>query len=521
MLKELLKELGLGESGAGNLLKGFGLRKEVSGLQCAAGMRASGTEYLESFSPINGQLLAKIQLASVEDYEQVVQTQLELFKKWRTVPAPVRGQLIYKINLALRENRDALGKLITWEMGKIVAEGVGEVQEAIDIADLAVGLSRQLYGQTMHSERPAHRMYEQWHPLGVIGVISAFNFPMAVWAWNSMLATVCGNVVLWKPSELTPLSALAINGLCNEVARQAGFDGLFSLVIGDRSLGEKMALDTRIPLISATGSCRMGKSVAEAVAGRFGRCLLELGGNNAIIVTDKADLDLVVRSTLFGSVGTAGQRCTTTRRVIIDRKLESEFTTRMLAAYKQVKIGNPLDDGILMGPLINRVAVNNYLSALEAIKAQGGKILCGGEVCSGMPSDTYVTPVLVQAKKTMPIIREETFAPILYIIGVDNLSEALEVHNDVPQGLSSAIFTSDLVEAETFLSSAGSDCGIANVNLGTSGAEIGGAFGGEKETGGGREAGSDCWKQYMRRQTSTINFSGQLPLAQGIKFEVS
>jgi aldehyde dehydrogenase (NAD+) len=448
-----------------------------------------------------------------------VRDAVEIFKEWRKVPAPERGQLVREVGEALRDSKAALGALISAEVGKIRSEGEGEVQEAIDIADFAVGLSRQLYGKTMHSERRNHRMYEQWHPLGVVGVITAFNFPAAVWAWNAMVAAVCGDVMVWKPSELAPLTAVALNSLCREVARRRGFEGIFSLVVGDGpELGKKMALDARIPCVSATGSCRMGRFVAQAVAGRFGRSILELGGNNAVTVLPDADLDLVVRGVLFGAVGTAGQRCTTIRRALVHKEILDDFLRRLTAAYRQVRIGNPLEQGVLMGPLINQRAVDAYTSAVARVVGEGGEVVYGGRTVAGSPSALYVEPTIVRAKRGMPLLQEETFAPILYVVPIESVAEAIEINNEVPQGLSSAIFTRDVKAAERFLSSSGSDCGIANVNIGTSGAEIGGAFGGEKETGGGREAGSDSWQQYMRRQTSTINFGDDMPLAQGVVF---
>lgn len=481
----------------------------------------SSAKTFSSYSPIDSRELGQLVLATNSDYEQLIEAQQETFQRWRQIPAPQRGMIVREVADAIRAKREQLGELISWEMGKIKAEGIGEVQEVIDIADFAVGLSRQLYGKSMHSERPAHRMYEQWHPLGIVGVITAFNFPMAVWGWNAMLGAVCGDVILWKPSEHTPLCAIALNSICSEVAARHGFPALFGLIIGDGpEFGQKIAADERIPLVSATGSCRMGRSVAEVVGRRLGRSLLELGGNNAIIVLKDANLDLVIRSTVFGAVGTAGQRCTSTRRVLIEKEIVGEFTDRMLKAYRQVKIGNPLEDGTLMGPLINKQAVQAYQNAITKIKEQGGEILCGAELVPGMPSDLYVRPTLVKAQADLPILQEEVFAPILYIIPVENVDQAIAVQNAVPQGLSSAIFTNNVQSAEKFLSVVGSDCGIANVNLGTSGAEIGGAFGGEKETGGGREAGSDSWKQYMRRQTNTINWGKDLPLAQGISFDL-
>jgi aldehyde dehydrogenase (NAD+) len=437
------------------------------------------------------------------------------------VPAPERGQVVRAIGNALREHKGALGALVTAEVGKITAEGEGEIQEAIDIADFAVGLSRQLYGKTMHSERPLHRMYEQWHPLGVVGCITAFNFPAAVWAWNAMIAAVCGDVVVWKPSELAPLTAVAMHTICDRIATEAGFPGLFSLVMSAGSeLGERLAADRRVPLVSATGSCRMGRAVGEAVARRLGRTILELGGNNAVIVLEDADLDMAVRSTVFGAVGTAGQRCTTTRRILVEASVAERFTERLCAAYRQVTIGDPRQSGTLMGPLINARAVEAYTAAVRAAVAEGGTVVCGGKLVAGLPSPLYVEPTIIKARADMPIVREETFAPILYVVPIADVAEGVAMNNGVPQGLSSAIFTRDLRRAEAFLAATGSDCGIANVNIGTSGAEIGGAFGGEKDTGGGRESGSDSWKQYMRRQTNTINFGTTLPLAQGIKFDV-
>lgn len=479
---------------------------------------SSGTQ-ISTSSPINGAELAKIATSTDEDYERVIAAASDCFKQWRTYPAPKRGDVVREIGDALRDNKQALGELVTIEMGKILPEGLGEVQEAIDIADFAVGLSRQLYGNTMHSERAQHRMYEQWHPLGNVGVITAFNFPVAVWAWNAMIAAVCGDTVVWKPSEVTPLCAIAVTKIVGEVAKHHGFPALFTLLTGDGpAIGQRMAADRRFPLISATGSCRMGRSVGETVAKRLGRSLLELGGNNAVIVLDDADLELVVRAVLFGAVGTAGQRCTTTRRLIVHNTVLDKVTKRLVEAYKQVPIGNPLESSTLMGPLVNEQAVKAYQQAVARVAAEGGEILYGGRLVEGAASSLYVMPTLVKANAGMDLLKEETFAPILYIVGVDSIEEAIAVQNGVDQGLSSAIFTSDLRKAERFLSHAGSDCGIANVNIGTSGAEIGGAFGGEKDTGGGREAGSDSWKAYMRRQTNTVNWGSDLPLAQGIKF---
>jgi len=439
------------------------------------------------------------------------------FERWRMVPAPKRGEIAREIGDALRQSKDELGELVTLEMGKILAEGKGEVQEMIDIADFGVGLSRQLYGLSMHSERPGHRMYEQWHPLGVVGVISAFNFPVAVWSWNALLAMVCGDTVVWKPSLKTPLTAIAVQHICNRVLAKYGWEGVLNLVIGrDDVVGTRLVNDPRVPLISATGSTRMGRIVAKAVAERLGRSLLELGGNNGLIVMDDADPELVVRAVVFGAVGTAGQRCTSLRRLFLHKNIAAKTMERLIGAYKQIPIGDPMDPKTLMGPLIDTDAVDHMMRGLERIREQGGEVLYGGDRLNGC----FVRPALVKANHRMPILKEEIFAPILYLIEFEKLDDAIAWHNDVPQGLSSAIFTDRLAAAENFLSVRGSDCGIANVNIGTSGAEIGGAFGGEKDTGGGRESGSDAWKAYMRRQTVTVNWSGELPLAQGIKFEV-
>ena len=471
---------------------------------------------LESINPATGDVLAKVQLAGENDYETVVTRANDAFRDWRMLPAPRRGEIVREIANELRAAKDDLGMLVSLEMGKILAEGRGEVQEMIDIADFAVGLSRQLYGLTMHSERPGHRMYEQWHPLGIVGVISAFNFPVAVWAWNAMIAAVCGDCVLWRPSSDTPLAAIAVQKICNRVLDRHGLKGIFSLVIGKSNpIAERLIHDRRIPLISFTGSTQVGRHVAEVVAGRLGRTILELGGNNGIIAMDDCNADLLLRAVLFGAVGTAGQRCTTTRRLFLQRGIASKMTAALVNAYRQVKIGNPVEEGTLMGPLVNHRAVDDMMDGIRRIREQGGEILTGG----GHVTGCFVEPTLVRARPDMPILREEIFAPILYLVEFDHLDEAIHWHNDVPQGLSSAMFTNSLIAAETFLSHRGSDCGIANVNIGTSGAEIGGAFGGEKETGGGRESGSDAWKAYMRRQTNTINWSTQLPLAQGIHFE--
>jgi aldehyde dehydrogenase (NAD+) len=472
---------------------------------------------IASLNPADGHELARVRLASSEDYESTVAHSLELFERWRMFPAPKRGQIVREIGDELRRFKDDLGTLVTLETGKILAEGKGEVQEMIDIADFAVGLSRQIHGLTMPSERPEHRMYEQWQPLGVVGVISAFNFPVAVWSWNALLAAVCGDCLIWKPSLKTPLTAIAVQNICERVLARHGWSGVFQLIIGDdATIGKRLIEDRRIPLISATGSTRMGRIVAETVARRLGRTLLELGGNNGVIVMNDANLDLTLRAVLFGAVGTAGQRCTSIRRLFLQRGIAEDLTRRLQSAYSRIRIGDPLDATTLMGPLIDQQAVATMRAALERIRKEGGEIICGGEELGGC----YVRPALVKARADMPIVQEEVFAPILYLIEFDTLGQAVQWHNAVPQGLSSAMFTTKLISAETFLSARGSDCGIANINIGTSGAEIGGAFGGEKDTGGGRESGSDAWKAYMRRQTVTINWSQELPLAQGIEFDV-
>ncbi len=477
---------------------------------------------IESYSPVDGQLIGKVTTTSKEEYNQVVEKAQEAFKVWRTIPAPKRGEIIRQYGNELRRYKDALGRLVSYEMGKSLQEGWGEVQEMIDICDFAVGLSRQLYGLTMHSERPNHRMYEQWHPLGIVGIISAFNFPVAVWSWNSMLALVCGDVCIWKPSEKTPLCAVACQNIFHKVLKENNLpEGISCIVTGDYKVGEMMTQDKRVPLVSATGSIRMGKIVAAAVASRLGRSILELGGNNAIIVSSSADLKLVLTGAVFGAVGTAGQRCTSTRRLIIHDSIYDEVKAKLANAYPQLRIGNPLDQNNHVGPLIDKGAVSNYLNALEEIKKQGGSFVVEGGVLEGegYESGCYVQPCIAEVKNEWLIVQEETFAPILYLIKYSDIEEAISYQNGVPQGLSSAIMTNNLRESELFLSSQGSDCGIANVNIGTSGAEIGGAFGGEKETGGGRESGSDSWKAYMRRQTNTINYSTEIPLAQGIKFD--
>jgi aldehyde dehydrogenase (NAD+) len=477
---------------------------------------------LEKRTPIDGSVIGRVAQAAPADYERAVAAAEKAFAAWRDLPAPKRGEVIRRYGEALRALKTPLGRLVSLEAGKILAEGEGEVQEMIDICDYAVGLSRQLYGLTIASERPGHHMRETWHPLGVVGIISAFNFPVAVWCWNSAIAAVCGDTTIWKPSEKTPLTAIACIRIAEKVCRECGVDpAIFALVIGDGpAVGELMTKDRRIPLVSATGSTRMGRRVGEVVAKRFGRTILELGGNNAIIVAPSADLKMAKRGILFGAVGTAGQRCTTTRRIIVHESIKEELVKSLVDAYKQVPIGNPLEAGTLMGPLIDEASLQGMMNAIAEAKKQGGRIRHGGGrvTVKGLAGGCYVTPCIIEAKNDWPIVQHETFAPILYVITYRTLDEAIALQNGVPQGLSSAIFTTDLREAELFLSARGSDCGIANVNIGTSGAEIGGAFGGEKETGGGRESGSDSWKAYMRRQTVTVNYSNALPLAQGIKF---
>lgn len=501
-------------------LKALGLAATNPGV--FDGEWSGGGSSLPSHSPNDGVLLGTVRTATPAEYERALKRAAAAFEQWKTVPAPRRGEVIRQLGNALRAAKQDLGLLVTLEAGKIIAEGQGEVQEMIDICDFATGLSRQLYGLTIASERPQHRMMEQWLPLGPVGVITAFNFPVAVWAWNVALAVVCGNSTVWKPSSLTPLAAVATVKIAERVCRANGVDpALFTLIIGDgATVGQRLLEDKRLPLISATGSSKLGVRVAETVGRRFGKTILELGGNNAIIVAPSADLDLATRAILFGAVGTAGQRCTSTRRIIVHEAIREDLVRRLIAAYEQVRIGPPTDPATLCGPLINSDAVREMQAALKRIRAEGGKIIYGGEPLRGpkYPGGCYVRPCLVAARSDMKVVREETFAPILYVLGYREFEEAIACHNDVPQGLSSAIFTKDLREAEWFLSARGSDCGIANVNLGTSGAEIGGAFGGEKETGGGRESGSDAWKTYMRRQTATINYGTELPLAQGIQF---
>ncbi len=509
-----------------SVLKDLGIKKINSGASSGAskGWIKTGGEKLVSYSPINGEPLSTVTQATKMDYEAIMVKAARAFLNFRMMPAPRRGEIVREIADALRRKKDALGTLISLETGKIKAEGLGEVQEMIDIADFSVGLSRQLYGLTMHSERPFHRMYEQWHSLGIVGVITAFNFPAAVWSWNALIAAVCGDTVLFKPSSKTPLTAIAIQNIIAPVVDQYDIDGVFNLVIGDRKeVGEPMLTDKRIPLVSATGSTGMGRKVATSVAARFGRSLLELGGNNAIIITETANFDMALRATLFGAVGTAGQRCTSTRRIIVHSSVKKKFIRQLMDAYKQIRINDPLKEDTLMGPLIDNEAVMTMMKSVETAIRQGGNLLYGGTplTVEGLEKGCFVIPAIVEAKNHFPIVQEETFAPILYIIEYEDFDEALKLQNDVPQGLSSSIFTSSIQHQEKFLSQMGSDCGIANVNMGTSGAEIGGAFGGEKETGGGRESGSDAWKIYMRRQTATINFGDDLPLSQGILFNIS
>ena len=474
---------------------------------------------LPSVNPSTGEPIARVAQCDEAAYDRVVQAAVDAFPAWRMLPAPKRGEIVRELGLELRAKKEPLGRLVSLEMGKILSEGLGEVQEMIDMCDFAVGLSRQLYGPTMMSERPRHRMYEQWHPLGVVGIISAFNFPVAVWSWNAALAAVCGDTMVWKPSSSTPLTAIAVQHICNRVMARHGLEGVFTLAIGPGSVvGERLINDPRVPLVSFTGSTAMGRHVAEATARRFGRSILELGGNNAIVVEPDADLDLALRAVLFAAVGTAGQRCTSLRRLFLHSSIADDFVAKLVKAYGSIRIGDPLAEDTLMGPLVTNAAVDDYLKALDTVRSQGGEIVSGG---SRLDRPGYwVEPTIVRLPEQIPIACEETFAPILYVLTYDELDNAIADHNAVPQGLSSAIFTSDLYSAERFLSHEGSDCGIANVNIGTSGAEIGGAFGGEKETGGGREAGSDSWKVYMRRQTCTINWSRDLPLAQGVAFDV-
>jgi len=508
------------------VLKRLGIRELNPGATTGQDWLDTKGDETPSVSPIDGEVIARVTGATVDDYEKVIGAAKEAFIRWRSVPAPKRGEVVRQIGLTLRQAKEDLGFLVTLEMGKIYQEGMGEVQEMIDICDFAVGQSRQLYGYTMQSERPQHRMYDQYHPLGILGLITSFNFPVAVWAWNAMIAAVAGDVVVWKPSSKTPLTAIATMRIIQDVLKKNRVpEGVFNLVVARSSvLGDNFAADSRIPLFSVTGSTAVGKRISGIVGKRLGRSIMELGGNNAVIVSQHADLDLAIPAIVFGSVGTAGQRCTTTRRVIVNDEVFEEVKARLVTAYKQVsgRIGNPLDEQMLVGPLVDNIAVGLFTGAMERVRQEGGKIIFGGDVLDGegYESGNYVVPALAGVKNHFNIVQQETFAPLLYLVGYRTIDQAIALNNDVPQGLSSAIFTRDLKEAEQFLSGAGSDCGIANVNIGTSGAEIGGAFGGEKETGGGRESGSDAWKAYMRRQTNTINYGSELPLAQGIKFDL-
>lgn len=507
MDKTFLKKLGLKEKNAGT----------STGLN-----NSDSDEYIISHSPVDGELIGKVSSTSKSEYEYVIETAQKAFQEWRQMPSPQRGEIVRQYGDALRENKDALGRLVSYEMGKSLQEGFGEVQEMIDICDFAVGLSRQLYGLTMHSERPSHRMYEQWHPLGIVGIISAFNFPVAVWSWNSMIALVCGNVTVWKPSEKTPLCGVACQNILQKVLKDNNVpEGVSCLINGDVEVGKWITSDKRVPLVSATGSSRMGRAVGQEVAARLGKVLLELGGNNAIIITPSADMNIVLTGAVFGAVGTAGQRCTSTRRLIVHESIYNKVRDNLVKAYGQLRIGNPLDEKNHVGPLIDKEAAKMYNDAIEKVKKQGGKFIVEGEVLQGenYGSGCYVRPCIAEVTPDIAMVKHETFAPILYLMKYSDLDEAIALQNDVPQGLSSAIMTLNLREAERFLSAEGSDCGIANVNIGTSGAEIGGAFGGEKDTGGGRESGSDSWKAYMRRQTNTINYSDHVPLAQGIQFD--
>ena len=506
-----------------DFLKELHLAPKNQGTCTGSNWFQSKAEDIPSYSPVDGKLIAAVAATDKDGYEKVLQTAQAAFTHWRMLPAPRRGEIVRQIGEALRQKKEALGKLVSYEMGKSLQEGLGEVQEMIDICDFAVGLSRQLHGLTMHSERPGHRMYEQWHPLGITGVISAFNFPVAVWSWNAMIAWVCGNVCVWKPSEKTPLCGVACQHIISEVFGKNNVpEGVSGLIVGGREIGEWMANDARIPLVSATGSTRMGKAVGAAVGARLGRALLELGGNNAIIISKEADIEIAVLGAVFGAVGTAGQRCTSTRRLVVQDDIFEKVKTKLIHAYQQLRIGDPLDEKNHMGPLIDKDAVTQYENAIAECIKQGGKFIVEGGKLNGdgFESGCYVKPCIAEVKPDFKIVQHETFAPILYLMKYKNLDEVLSIQNGVPQGLSSAIMTLNLREAEQFLSHEGSDCGIANVNIGTSGAEIGGAFGGEKETGGGRESGSDAWKTYMRRQTNTINYSKSLPLAQGIKFDI-
>ena len=507
-----------------NVLNSLGIKSENPGAAIGGKWLSSGDKVITSYSPVDGKVIGSVNAASAKDYEQCIAASQEAYTDWRMLPAPQRGEIVRQFGEALRAKKEDLGALVSYEMGKSFQEGLGEVQEMIDICDFAVGLSRQLHGLTMHSERPMHRMYEQYHPIGIVGIISAFNFPVAVWAWNTALAWICGDVCIWKPSEKAPLCAVACQKIIADVLDENNLHGgISTLVIGEAEIGKLLSADKRVPLVSATGSTRMGKSVGKVVGERLGKSLLELGGNNAVILTPNADLKMVIPALVFGAVGTTGQRCTSTRRLIIHESIYNDVKNALVSAYKQLKIGDPLDESNHVGPLIDKAAVKMYLEAIESAKAEGANVIVdGGQLeGSGYESQCYVKPVIAEAKNEYKIVQHETFAPILYLIKYEgDVNEAIAIQNNVPQGLSSAIMTTDMREQETFLSHLGSDCGIANVNIGTSGAEIGGAFGGEKETGGGRESGSDAWKVYMRRQTNTINWGTSLPLAQGIKFEL-
>jgi aldehyde dehydrogenase (NAD+) len=500
-----------------DLLDSLGLDDDNPGAYAGRWLKTTG-ERIESLNPATGEPIAAVRAATADDYEEIAATAVAAFEEWRTWPAPRRGEVVRQLGQALREHKEALGRLVTLEAGKTLTEGLGEVQEMIDMADLAVGMSRQLYGLSMHSERPLHRMYEQWHPLGPVGIVTAFNFPVAVWAWNACVAAICGDSMVWKPSSQVPLTAVAVTRIAERVLAANDAPPIFGLLVAGREVGAKMVADRRFPLISATGSVTMGRDIGKTVADRLGRALLELGGNNGIVVMDDADLDLALRGIVFAAAGTAGQRCTTTRRLFLQRGIAAEMKRRLVSAYRSIAIGDPSDPETLMGPLINDKAVRDMEKALAVAREEGGSVLYGGEAIDG--PGFFVEPTLVEAVPHMPITCEETFAPILYVFEFDELDEAIEMHNAVPQGLSSAIFTLNMRHAERFLATTGSDCGIANVNIGTSGAEIGGAFGGEKETGGGREAGSDSWKTYMRRQTCTLNWGNELPLAQGVRFDL-
>ncbi len=511
--------------GIHNILKSLGIESVNSGLCTGTKWIDTAGDIITSYSPADGSAIAGVKQGTRADYEMLVSKAGEAFKEWRMIPAPKRGEIVRLIGLELRKYKQPLGTLVSWEMGKIYQEGLGEVQEMIDICDFAVGLSRQLYGLTMHSERPGHRMYEQYHPLGIVGVVSAFNFPVAVWSWNAMIALVCGDVVLWKPSSKVLLCAIAVHKIISKVlAENKVPEGVLNLVAtSSKYLGDNLFKDKNIPLISFTGSTKIGKQAGRLIGERLGRMILELGGNNAIIITPDATIDLALRAVVFGAVGTAGQRCTSTRRIILHDSLFNSFRDKLISVYKSLTIGNPLDPETHVGPLIDRQAADNFYKAVEEVKKSGGKILYGGTpfADNDCTSGCYVVPCIAEVENHYPIVQEETFAPLLYLIRYRTMDEAIQIHNSVPQGLSSAIFSNNLQETEYFLSHAGSDCGIANVNIGTSGAEIGGAFGGEKDTGGGRESGSDAWKAYMRRQTNTINYSSELPLAQGIEFNVN